>query len=313
MWKAAQLLTLLAYSTLGDLPAAFANDPPPVTINQRIDTILQQFTSDGRYVIPPGDDHNTYYATQKIRIEDCRNYPYHHQQEPRHGFKQLAEDIRLGIEQGLQCLAGQSEMGELHPYHQQQLIALLDLLESNQNKTFRCVEDEMFAYAVANTRPDQHAVYPLERVIKDLPFPAVVIDTYRISGYISAKHEPSVYRDFFKLDDQQIADHLSGHPQRLEGMHRYKNRAGLVFHEMLHWLGHEHTITHPDVVFLYETCCFAGSDFIEDENKNKQFQQQACQILQDGELWEASKYKQMRLWRYKEYDQLKRNMRDEYD
>lgn len=313
MRKIAQLLTLLAYSTLSGLPATYANDNPPATINQRINTILQQFDGEGHFKIPPGNDNNTYYATQKIRIENCQNYPYHHQKDPRRGFNQLAEDIQQGLKQGLQCLAGQREMGELHTYHQQQLLSLLDLLESDKSKTFRCVEDKMFAFAVANTRPVHNADYPQDAVINDLPFPAVVIDTYRISGYISARHERSVYRDFFKLDDTQITEHLSGNPQWLEGMHRYKNRAGLVFHEMLHWLGHEHTNTYPDVVFLYETCCFAGSDFIEDELKNKQLQQQACQILKDRELWEASRYKQMRLWRYKEYDQLKRSIHDEYD
>ena len=76
---------------------------------------------------------------------------------------------------------------------------------------------------------------------------------------------------------------------------------------------HVHSSTYPDVVELYETCCFGGDDHIRDADTNRDFQQQACAILRDGELWEVNRYKQMRLWKYRGYDQLKRNMRAAYD
>ena len=78
-------------------------------------------------------------------------------------------------------------------------------------------------------------------------------------------------------------------------------------------LGHEHTSIYPDLTFLYETCCFGGSEYIEDEHVNADFQARACAILKDDELWPANLYQQMRMWHHKGYDQLKREIREHYD
>jgi len=289
---------------------ANAADEMTLPINQRIENIIRDLKQQGRFELPLNSENkNTFLVGRNYRIENCRNYPYHNQPDARSGFMTLKNDLKQGLKKGLQCLAGMSETGSLHPYHEKQLLDLLDILESDQTRTLRCVEDEMFAYAVAKPPSDQQQ----NKTTRNIPYPALVIDTYRISGFISGKHEPGVYREFFKLDDRQIDQHLNGKPQKLKGMHQYKNRSGLIFHEVVHWLGHEHTNISPDVVFLYETCCFGGSDFISDENSNRHFQQQACSILKDDELWEANNYKQMRLWKHKEYNQLKRTMREQYD
>ncbi len=248
-----------------------------------------------------------------IRIENCKNYPYHNQQSPMQGYVMLANDIREGLRIGLQCISGNGPAGPLHPYHNQQASLLLDILESNHQKTFRCVEDKTFAYAVAIAPPEQFKYYEHDQDISEISYPGVAIDTYRVSGFLSRKHEPSAYRDFFKLDEQQIAEHLAGNPKRMQRLHRYENRKELVFHEMVHWLGHAHTNMSPDVVDLYEACCFGGSDFISDENSNKSFQLRACNILKDTELWDANQKQQTRLWRKKAYDQLKPDMRNMYD
>ena len=290
-----------------------AADEMTLPISQRIENITQDLDQQGRFELPLNSENkNTFLVGQNYRIENCRNYPYHNQSDARSGFMTLKNDLKQGLKKGLQCLAGMGETGSLHPYHERQLLGLLDILESRQTRTLRCVEDEMFAYAVARPPSDQHQ---LEQnvAISNIAYPGLVIDTYRISGFISSKHEPSVYREFYKLDDRQINAQLNGKPQKLKGMHQYKNRSGLIFHEVVHWLGHEHTNTSPDVVFLYETCCFGGSDFISNEDSNRQFQQQACSILKDSELWEANNYQQMRLWKHKEYNQLKRSMREQYD
>ncbi len=281
---------------------------------KRIDTLIAQFDGQTQFVIPPSPHGNNIVRTaHNIQLEHCGEYPYHEPQAVSTGFHTLITDIKAGLRKGLQCMSGLSENGRLHPFHEEQAKRLMSLIESQEQKTFRCVQDKMLAFAVANTRPDLSHYSSIDLVIRDLPYPAVVLDTYRISGFISNAHKPSVYRDFFKLNEEQIARQLAGKPEHIDGLHRYHDRAGLVFHEMLHWLGNEHTNLDPDPVFLYETCCFGGSDFIDNEQTNAAFQRKACAILKDSELWEANKYKQMRLWRYKQYDDLKRAMREKYN
>ena len=92
-------------------------------------------------------------------------------------------------------------------------------------------------------------------------------------------------------------------------MHRYRDLPGLVFHELTHWLGYEHTILTVDVVDLYEVCCFGGSDHISDDEVNRGFQQRACSILKDAELWDADEETRKQLWHDKGYYRLKREIR----
>ena len=282
-------------------------------LHARIERLIQTFDHNPQLALPPqGQGKNRMIFANNFVIEHCDAYPYHNQQAARDGFIQLKKDIQAGLRKGLQCMAGLSDQGALHPYHREQAVSLIELIENQQRKTFRCVRDEMHAFGVANTPSLETDQNGLDKVIRDMPYPSVVLDTYRISGFISDQHPPSVYRDFFKMNDQQIARQLAGQPEHIDGLHRYNDRPGLVFHEMLHWLGHEHTNLDPDPVFLYETCCFGGSDFIKDEASNTAFQQRACAILRDQDLWEANQYKQMRVWRYKDYDELKRDMREKY-
>jgi hypothetical protein len=249
-----------------------------------------------------------------FRIEGCDQYPHHEQTSSLAGFNVLLSDMEQGLQQGLSCLAGHSPAGKLHPFHARQADALLRLLESPLPKTVRCVADKTYAYAIARLPPSADSGSEhFETVAADIRYPGIVIDTYRISGYLSRRHEVAVYRDFFKLDARAIDRHLNVKPQWFEGMHRYRNRASLLFHEMVHWLGHTHGNTYPDVVHLYETCCFQGSDFIQSAEDNARFRDQACAILKDDELWQANRYKQMRLWAFKGYDQLKPDMRQAYD
>ncbi len=293
-------------------PCAYAAVADHSTLSKRIDTLLASFTIQPASALQ-GKPAHSMVTGPGIRIENCKNYPYHKQRSPIEGYMTLANDIREGLRIGLQAMTGNGPMGKLHPYHRKQAILLLDLLESSQQKIFRCVEDKTFAYAVAKPPPELFAQYQNDKVIRDIPFPGVVIDTYRLSGFLTRKHEPSTYRDFFKLDDHQIAEHLAGNPQRMERLHRYNNLKALVFHEIVHWLGHAHTNMRPDVVDLYETCFFGGSDFISDAGSNMEFQQRACSILKDSKLWDANEKQQARLWRKQGYDQLKQDMRKMYD
>lgn len=248
------------------------------------------------------------------RIQGCTNYPYHDNPRAGLGERRLLNDLRRGLRQGLYCLAGQSSAGRLHPFHENKAVALLKLLESPLPKTVRCVADESYAFAMARLppRPDD-LNQGFDKLAPDAPFPALVIDTYRISGFVTRKHEAPVYRDFFKMDERQIEQHLSGKPQRLRGMHRYRDRASLLFHEMTHWLGFTHGNLEPDVVTLYETCCFNGSDFIRNREQNARFRDQACEILRDAELWDATPYRQTRLWHYKGYNSFRQEMSQAYD
>jgi hypothetical protein len=293
-------------------PYAGASVSNGVSISARIDRLLSSFNVQPHIAIQ-GKPVRSMLTGPGIHIEDCKNYPYHNQRSPAQGYMELASDIRAGLRIGLHNLAGNGPMGPLHPYHTKQAVLLLDILESKQKKVFRCVEDQTFAYAIAKPPPEMFKQHENDKVIHDIAYPGVAIDTYRLSGFLTRKHEPSTYRDFFKLDDHQIAEHLGGKPQRMERLHRYKNLKALVFHEMVHWLGHAHTNMRPDVVDLYETCFFAGSDFIADPDNNRKFQQRACNILKDSELWDASEKRQARLWHTKGYDQLKQDMRKMYD
>ncbi len=308
-----QLLVIFLATSLLRVDA-FAFAPQKDPLSGRIDRLVASMTVQS--ALTPTSHRKTptvMIVGPGIRIENCANYPYHQQQTAVQGYTALAKDIREGLRIGIQAMAGHGPMGALHPYHRRQAIQLLDLLEDGQQKTFRCVEDKTFAYAVSKPPPKLFRQYQIAEVIRDIPYPGVAIDTYRLSGFLTRTHAPSTYRDFFKLNEQQIAEHLAGNPQRIEPLHRYQNLKALAFHEMVHWLGHAHTNLHPDVVDLYETCFFGGSDFIADQDSNRKFQLRACDILKDNELWDASKKQQARLWRTKGYDQLKLEMRTMYD
>ena len=295
--------TLLLAATI---TASAASAPD---FEQRLDTFLSQLNQPLNFPEPPSN--TVTLPSAKLHYQGCQNYPYHNANSTTISHNTLTNDIKLGLKQGLSCLAGNSPMGKLHPYHETQALRLMRLLESDQPKTVRCVADEIFAYAVANSpvTPGRKP-HPQDKMTEGLPYPGILIDTFRLSGSISKKLDEATYREFYQLNSGQLAVIRKGKPLQLAGMHRYQNRAALMFHEMIHWLGHEHSSIYPDTTDLYETCCFGGSDFISDDTANKVFQQQACAILKDDTLWQANKYQQMRLWKYKGYDQFKRAMRD---
>ncbi len=310
---------LLAMTLIINISLSFqASFATGSSFTEKTNSVLATLTPKLRYQ-NTSNQQLAYLDKANIRIENCQQYPYHetYLQTNKVGFEILLEDIKNGLEKGLQCLAGNSPMGKLHPYHATQALRLMKLLESDRIKTFRCVQDETFAYAVAKSAPDHHNDGHINNysddITKSISFPGVIIDTYRIGGFISKKFNAETYRDFFKLNDEQIREISTGKPVQLDSMHRYKNRSSLMFHEMVHWLGHEHSSIHPDVTDLYDTCCFGGSDHINDAKLNAKYQQQACNILKDKELWEANSYKKIQLWHDKEYDQFKRTMRNSYD
>ena len=92
-----------------------------------------------------------------IQYQGCQNYPYHNTYNAAISHNTLTQDIKQGLTQGLSCLAGHSAAGRLAPYHEQQALKLMSVLESNTVKTIRCVEDEIFAYAVPIHRMTQDA------------------------------------------------------------------------------------------------------------------------------------------------------------
>jgi hypothetical protein len=233
----------------------------------------------------------------RIRIGECHNYPYHDNRHPSDGFRKLAADLRSGLQQGLQCMAGEGPPGRLHPYHEANARRLVSLLSDTSGKQLNCVEDRTFAYAIAHPSKDPETPHE------------ILIDTYRISGFLSRKFERATYRDFFKLSEPLIEDHLTGKPLHVDGMHRYRNLPALVFHEMTHWLGYEHTNLTADVVDLYEICCFGGSDHVLDDAVNEGFRERACAILKDAELWDADAATRKRQWEQKGYFRLKREIR----
>jgi len=278
-------------------------------ISQRLADVLEDLDPDLAFTTERG----LLFAGSNIEIRDCRSYPYN--SSAASAERRLARDLDKALLQGIQCLAGEGPAGRLHPYHEYQAHRLLNILETGSTKTFRCVADRMFANAVATTAelpPRKDALYML---LRETGHPGVVLDTYRIGGLLSTRHSPEVYRDFFKLNDTQIREHLTGSPLRIGGNHRYRDLPALLFHEMVHWLGHEHSAIYPDMAHLYETCCFGGSDYVRDPQKNAAFQASACGILKDGDLWSNAynRYRQMRQWRFKGYDQLKLVMRESYD
>jgi hypothetical protein len=172
----------------------------------------------------------------------------------------------------------------------------------------------MFATAVATGPAPVAADDPLYAQLRDVNHPAVVLDLYRLGGLLSRRFDDETYRNFFHLAEDEILEHRSGQPLRGNNLHRYQDRPSLLFHEVIHWLGHEHSAIFPDVTHLYETCCFGGSDYIDDEELNREHQQTACHILKDDALWSEShsRYRQMRIWHYKGYDTLKSEMRADY-
>jgi hypothetical protein len=254
-------------------------------------------------------------APGDLRIEHCSGYPYAEQADPDGANARLVGDLAAGLATGLACLAGQGPMGRLHPYHEYQAHRLLKLFESDRPKTFRCVADEMFATAVATGPTPPAADDPLYAQLRGVPHPAVVIDLYRLGGLLSRRFDDATYRNFFHLAEDQILEHRSGQPLRANNLHRYRDRPSLLFHEVVHWLGHEHSAIFPDVAHLYETCCFGGSDYIDDDERNRRHQASACRILKDDALWSEghNRYRQMRVWHYKGYDRLKSDMRADYD
>jgi len=250
-----------------------------------------------------------------LRLQRCDRYPYSEAASGPHGSRILVEDLKQGLAAGLHCLSGSGPMGRLHPYHKYQAHRLLLLFETEQMKTLKCIEDAMFATAVATSPHGSSVDDPLYRQLSTVEHPAVVIDTYRLGGFLSRQFDDETYRTFFHLADSQIIEHRHGQPLRPANLHRYKNRPALLFHEVIHWLGHEHSALYPDLAHLYETCCFAGSDYIGDAIRNQEHQKAACSILRDDELWSSTHkpYRQMRLWHLKGYGALKREMRADYD
>ncbi len=250
-----------------------------------------------------------------VATRGCENYPYAEPAAFSSGEAILRSDLKRGLQIGLQCLAGNGPMGYLHRYHTEQAGRLADLLASPQTKTLQCVEDKMFATAVATSPNGTSLDDPLYSVLHEARYPAIILDTYRLGGILSRRYDDQTYRSFFHLRDDQILEHRNGQPLRPANLHRYQNRPALMFHEMVHWLGHEHSAIYPDLAHLYETCCFGGSDYISDADRNHDHQQTACMILKDDELWRAGgqPYKQMRIWHHKGYDRLKGEMRNDYD
>lgn len=244
-----------------------------------------------------------------IEVKNCSTYPYHSGNQ---GESRLLKHFAQGLQKGLSCLMGNGTAGRLHNFHEQQARQLLSLLNSNEPKQFQCVQDDLFAYAMASS-PDQIITDPdLKKRLQTSPRLSIFLDTYRLGGLLSQKFNKQTYENFFNMDREQITEHLTGKPLRLKGLHRYKNLPGLLFHETIHWLGHTHTNLSPDVTFLYETCCFGGSDYINDEEANAEFQARACNILKDDELWSAGSDRQKEIWKQKGYSRFKREMRRYY-
>jgi hypothetical protein len=249
-----------------------------------------------------------------MRIESCESYPYGVEHDAAESAARLRSDLAGGLATGLQCLAGNGPAGRLHPYHEYQAHRLLSLFEAGDTMTFRCVADDMFATAVATSPRPVATDDPMYAQLRAVEHPAVILDIFRLGGLLSQRFDDDTYRDFFHLADDQILEHRNGQPLRARNLHRYQNRAALLFHEVIHWLGHEHSAIYPDLTHLYETCCFGGSDYITDDARNRRHQQAACGILKDDALWSEghNRYRQMRIWHYKAYDQLKADMRADY-
>lgn len=297
-------LSTLLGALLQPLHAVAAD--PFVPMPQRIDRIVQGITLSGI-----DDDRRVTFQQSAITLTNCNSYPYNDSDGA--GNRRFAVHLRQAIDTGLQCLSGAGPAGYLHNYHGYQAHRLATILESNLPKSFQCVQDRMFANAVATAGRWPDADDPLYHVLREAPHPAVVLDTYRIGGLLTRRHDAQTYRDFFGLNDRQIREHMTTSPLHIEGMHRYRNLPSLLFHEMVHWLGHTHSSTEPDLAFLYETCCFGGSDYIADPALNSHVEARACDILKDDSLWSANHYQKVRLWHHLEYDDFRTQVRDADD
>lgn len=297
-------LLLLTCLLICHPPIAFGESFQP--LENRLDDLLAELDPDFAFERTGGIE----FAGIRLRVEQCGNYPYN--RPAPNAERQLAQDLSAGLRKGITCLAGSGPAGRLHPYHEYQAHRLLSILESAEPKTFRCVADRIFANAVATSETLKSTNDALSGVLRETRHPGVVLDTFRIGGLLSTRHSRETYREFFNLDEQQIREHLTGSPLRLGGTHRYRDLPGLLFHEMVHWLGHQHSALYPDVAHLYETCCF-GSDYIDNPKTNARFLAQACAALQDDDLWStAYSPKQMRFWHFKGYHGLKTSMREQY-
>ncbi len=288
-----------------------AADREFVPLGERTDRLVASLTTAEPVSTDPG---RQILPNPALAIRGCSAYPYGTPHASADASRLLINDLADGLGTGLRCLSGLGPEGRLHSYHEYQAHRLLSLLESPATKTFRCVEDEMFATAVA-TSPDGLAPDdPLHTQLRKVSHPAVVVDTYRLGGLLSRRHDDDTYRNFFHLADDQIYEHRNGQPLRAANLHRYEDRAALLFHEVVHWLGHQHSAIYPDLAHLYETCCFGGSDYIADDAANRGHQQTACAILKDDALWAHghSPYRQMRVWHLKGYDGFKKRMRADY-
>lgn len=277
--------------------------------NQTAWQTIREFTD--KLNLQPIANSDAMRLTDSLQVSGCSDYPYH-EAGNNGGEAQLLNDLREGLQQGLMCLLGEGPMGYLHSYHEQQAMNLLQLLNSEQPKSMQCVRDELFAYAMAASPLQKISNPDLQQRLNTSPRLTILLDTFRLGGLLSQKHPAKTYEVFYKLDKEEITEHLTGKPMRLKGVQRYENLPGLLFHETIHWLGHVHTNLNPDLTFLYETCCFGGSEYIKDKPANVRFQARACDILRDDELWTAHPYKRMRLWHHREYDQLKGEMREHY-
>ena len=282
-----------------------ANDNTGINVSQQLHHFIKSLDSrkiDKRIA-------HTSFITHSISVTQCASYPYHGEG---HGVDQLISDLSEGVQQGVACLAGKSRAGQLHEFHENKARQLLAILNSEQPKSLQCVSDELFAYAMAVSPHQQVSSIELRKKISDSPELTIFLDTYRIGGLLSKRFDVKTYQDFFKLNDSQITEHLTSKPLRMKGLHRYKNLPALLFHETVHWLGATHTNLGPDLTFLYETCCFGGSDFIANESVNVGFQTAACNILKDDELWSAQPEQQKKIWKDKGYKNLKTRMRQFY-
>ncbi len=305
---------LLALCSLDPIGAQSQEKVPTQALIERSRALVAAINADA---LERAGDAEQLLPGPKLRIRQCGGYPYNETTvaAPGLGARLLVADIAQGLKTGLACLSGAGPMGYLHPYHEYQAHRLLSLFESDQVKTVECVEDAMFATAVATSPSGVSPKDPLYPQLHLVPHPAVVIDTFRLGGILSRRHDDETYRSFFHLADAEILEHRNGQPLRPPDLHRYDDRPGLIFHEMVHWLGHEHSALYPDTTHLYETCCFGGSDYIRDPEANLRHQRTACAILKDDTLWSNADnpYRQMRLWHLKGYDTLKTRMRADHD
>lgn len=282
-----------------------ANDTFRPELLQQLDKFLESL--DSRH--SDKRDTQTLFVTQSLSVTQCDKYPYHGKG---HGVDRLINHLSEGIQQGISCLVGKSSAGRLHEFHENKAGELLAILNSDQPKSLQCVSDELFAYAMAVSPHQQVSSIELKKKIRNSPQLTIFLDTFRIGGLLSKRFDEKTYQEFFNLSENQITEHLTSQPLRMKGLHRYQNLPALLFHETVHWLGATHTNQGPDLTFLYETCCFGGSDFVTSDALNTEFKAAACNILKDDELWSADPEQQKKIWKDKGYRKLKTTMRQFY-